>query len=159
MLIRLSPGAAVLVSCVAWAAIGLTTGLVAHRLPTRRLDHDSWLTRPRAVERGGRLYERLGIRRWKDRLPEQGALFRGGFSKRGLRDRSADHLERFVVETRRAEVVHWANAAAGPVFWVWCPPGLGAVMVVFGVTVHLPFVCIQRYNRFRLQRVLARRSG
>ena len=31
-------------------------------------------------------------------------------------------------------------------------------MTAFGALVHLPFVCIQRYNRPRFQRVIERRS-
>ena len=68
-------------------------------------------------------------------------------------------LERFAAETRRAELVHWVNAAAGPLFLVWCPPVIGAVMVVFGPVVHLPFVCIQRSNRAQIERVLAARRA
>lgn len=159
MLIDLSLGAAVLVSCAAWTLIGLVTGLAAHRMDVSRFDHDGRLTRLRSWEDGGRWYERrLHIRRWKDKLPEKGDFFRGGFSKRNVRDRSTRHLARFAAETRRAEVVHWANAAAGPLFLVWCPWGLGLVMVAFGPTAHLPFVCIQRYNRARILRTLQRRN-
>jgi glycosyl-4,4'-diaponeurosporenoate acyltransferase len=31
-------------------------------------------------------------------------------------------------------------------------------MVVFGVVAHLPFIIVQRYNRERLQTILARRD-
>ena len=91
-------------------------------------------------------------------LPEKGDLFRGGFSKRHLTNRSTPHLQRFVAETRRAEMVHWSNLAAGPLFLIWCPPLLGGVMVVFGVVAHLPFIAVQRYNRERLTTILARRA-
>ena len=159
MLIDLSLDRAILVSCLAWILIGLLTGFFVHRLGIRRLDHDSWLTRPRSFEDGGRFYERrLHIRRWKDKLPEKGDLFRGGFSKRHIRSRSDAFLERFAAETRRAELVHWMNAVSGPVFLIWCPWGLGLVMVAFGWVAHLPFICIQRYNRARIERTLDRRG-
>lgn len=160
MIIHLSPAAAVLVSSVAWAVIGVVSGFVVSRIPVARLDHDNWLTRPRRFEDDGRFYERrLRIRLWKDRLPEAGALFPGGRSKKQLGGRSDAALERFAAETRRAELVHWVNAAAGPLFLVWCPPVIGAVMVVFGPVVHLPFVCIQRSNRAQIERVLAARRA
>ena len=54
--------------------------------PLARLQHDGWLLRPAAVEHGGRcLRAPLRIRRWKDHLPEAGALFAGGVSKRHRR--------------------------------------------------------------------------
>jgi glycosyl-4,4'-diaponeurosporenoate acyltransferase len=159
VLIQLSDGAAVLVSCCAWLLIGLVSGFWFHRMPLERFEHDGWITRARGFESGGRWYQRrLRIRRWKDRLPEKGDLFRGGFSKRHLTDRSTPHLRRFVAETRRAELVHWSNLAAGPLFLVWCPALLGGVMIVFGVVAHLPFITVQRYNRERLTAILARRG-
>lgn len=159
LVVELSAPQAVLASCVAWTVVGVLSGLVADSLSGDRLRRDNWVTRLRTWEEDGRVYERLRIRAWKDRLPERGAVSGRGFSKRRLGDRSTAHLERFVVETRRAELVHWANALAGPVFLVWCPPALGLVMVAFGPTVHLPFVVIQRYNRGRLLRLLARRAA
>jgi glycosyl-4,4'-diaponeurosporenoate acyltransferase len=159
VLVDLPLGRAIVVSCLAWVLIGLVTGFFVHRLPLRRLDHDNWLTRPRRFESSGRFYEhRLHIRSWKDKLPEKGDLFRGGFSKRHIRDRSDAFLERFAAETRRAEIVHWMNAASGPLFLVWCPWYLGLIMVAFGWLAHLPFICIQRYNRARIERTLERRG-
>lgn len=143
-----------------WFAIGLLTGLVGHRVPLGRLEHDTWLTRLRPSELDGRFYERrLRIRHWKDRLPEAGETFAGGFSKRHLADRSESNLSRFVAETRRAEYVHWTNAAAGPLFLLFLPVWAGALMIVFGPVVHLPFVAIQRYNRARITRLLRRRPA
>jgi glycosyl-4,4'-diaponeurosporenoate acyltransferase len=147
---------AILSGC--WFAIGLCTGWTGHRLDLGRLDHDTWLTKVRSFEQDGRFYERrMRIRSWKDRLPEGGATFEGGFSKARMGGRSDEHLQRFAAETRRAEYVHWANAASGPLFAVFLPPWIVAVMTAFGVVVHLPFIAIQRYNRARLERTIARR--
>jgi glycosyl-4,4'-diaponeurosporenoate acyltransferase len=158
MILELGFEASLLTSVAAWVLIGFTTGYGAHLVPTRLLDHDTWLTRPRAFEDGGRFYERrLAIRVWKDRLPEKGDLFPGGFSKRTITDRSEGFLGRFAAETRRAEIVHWLNAVSGPVFLIWCSWPLGVVMICFGWGGHLPFICIQRYNRARITRTLARR--
>jgi glycosyl-4,4'-diaponeurosporenoate acyltransferase len=160
VLIPLPDLAAVAVSSVVWVLVGLVTGWYFHRRPVASLAHDGWLTRPRRFEQDGRWYQRhLRIRSWKDRLPEKGDLFPDGFSKRHLIDRSTPHLERFVVETRRAELVHWSNMAAGPLFLIWCSPLLGACMIAFGVIAHLPFIVIQRYNRARLLVVLRRRAA
>ena len=158
MLVDLRPVVAVVVSSLAWGAIGLVSGFAVHRLPLSRLDHDTWLTRPRRFERNGRFYDHLlHIRRWKDHLPEKGDVFRGGYAKRRLHGYSDVDLERFEAETRRAETVHWINFAAGPFFLLWCPPMLGLVMVGVGCC-HLPFVMVQRYNRAR-ERTLVRRHA
>ena len=158
MRISLQPAPNVLVDVAAWFLIHSVTGYAAHRLPLRRLQRDGWLLRLRAFEQGGRLYERLGIRRWKDRLPEAGGVFRGGMSKRQLPTEAEGGLARFAAETRRAELGHWAAMAGGPLFVLWNPPAIAAVMVLYGVAANAPFIAIQRYNRARVARVLGRRS-
>lgn len=148
----------VLVDCVVWAVWGTAVGYVGHRLPLARLDHDTWLTRIRGWEREGRTWERLGIRRWKDRLPEAGSFFGGGMSKRALPGREPDDLARFAAETRRAEWVHWTVMAVIPVFALFNPPALLLAMAVYGVAANVPCIVVQRFNRARIQRVLGRRT-
>lgn len=146
------------VDVAAWAVIHAGTGYLVHRLPASRLDADRWWFRPRPIERDGRLYERLGIKRWKDRLPEAGALFPGGISKRALAARDTAGLRRFAVETRRAELGHVLAAAGGPLFVLWNPPKIAGVMVLYALAVNAPFIAIQRYNRLRIARLLRRSS-
>lgn len=154
--IDLPIGWTVVVDVVVWAVVGTVTGYVTHRLPAARFAADGPLTRLRAFEADGRWYEEhVAIKRWKGRLPEAGDLFKDGFSKRSLRRSSTAELERFVVETRRAEVTHWVVMAAGPFFVLWNPWGLAVVMVAYGVLANLPCLVVQRYNRARLARVLA----
>ena len=148
--------ALVLVDAAVWATWSTLVGGAASRLPAELLSEDSWLTRPRRFEQGGRLYERVGIRRWKDAVPDAGAWF-GGLTKRRLPSRDRDGLRRFAAETRRAEYVHWAILGVTPVFLVWNPPLLAAAMVVYGVTANVPCLAIQRYTRARLVRMEARR--
>lgn len=144
-----------------WGIWSAACGYRAHRLARSRLEHDGWLLRLRPVERSGRVYERaVRIKRWKDLLPEAGALFRGGFSKRRVQRHDRAHLEEFVVATRRAEVAHWPILALAPTFLVWIPFGmpwwLATTMVAYGVAANVPCILVQRYNRARLMRILER---
>jgi len=149
----------IVVDAVAWGVFHSATGYAAHRLDDNRLRHDGWLLRPRRFETGGRWYRRrLRIDRWKDRVPEAGDLFRGGVSKRRLPAYDVGGLELFVRETRRAELAHWWAMACGPVFVLFNPPLASGLLVGYGVAVNLPFIAIQRYNRFRTQALLARRA-
>jgi glycosyl-4,4'-diaponeurosporenoate acyltransferase len=149
----------VLADAGTWAAWSAVVGYAAHRLPPGAVERDGWLTRARRWEDGGRWYERIGIRRWKDRLPEAGAVFRGGTSKRALPGRSTDGLRRFAAETRRAELVHWAIPVITPVFVLWNPPALLAAMATYAVVANAPCIAVQRYNRARITRVLTRRGA
>lgn len=149
----------VLADSAAWAAWSVVVGYLASRIPADRLHHDGFLTRLRSWERDGRVYEQLAIRSWKDRLPEAGGTFGDGMPKSRLPGRSTDDLHRFMAEARRAELVHWAIPLLLPVLALWNPPGLFAAMVVFAVVANVPCLIIQRYNRARIARILARREG
>lgn len=158
--VDLSNPVLVVVNVVAWAVVHSLSGFAVHKIPVRRLGADNWLFTPRRIERNGRFYtETLRIKRWKDRLPEAGALFAGGVSKRRVPAEAAGGLERFAAETRRAELGHWLAMAPAPLFALWNPPAIAVVMLVYAGTVNLPFIAIQRYNRIRLAGALARSRG
>lgn len=148
---------AIALDSAAWAGWSLIVGTVAARRSDASFAVDSWLTRLRAFERDGRIYERVAIKRWKDRVPELGQ-HAGGRSKRTLPGRSRAALERFAAETRRAEYVHWAIPCLLPLFAWWNPAPLFTAMTAYALVANLPFVAIQRYNRGRVARIL-RRAG
>lgn len=150
----------VVVDVVAQGLFHAGTGYAAHRVGDARLEREGFVLRERAFERGGRWYRRwLRIDRWKDRVPEAGALFAGGTSKRELPALDDAGLEKFVRETRRAELGHWWAMSCGPLFVLWNPPLPAGLLVGYGVAVNLPFIAIQRYNRARTRAVLARRRA
>lgn len=156
---NLPSAALVALNVAAWAGVHAGTGWYVHRLPLHRVERDTWLWRARGWELDGRVYERLAVRSWKDRLPEAGDLFAGGMSKRRLPSPAPEGLHRFAAETRRAELGHWLAAVAGPLFLLWNPPLIAAVMVVYGLAANLPFIAVQRYNRLRIARISARRDA
>lgn len=148
---------AALMDVLAWAVLGTVAGYVGHRLPTAWLRRDRGPLGLRRFERGGGWYQhRLRIKRWKDRLPEAGGLFRGGVSKRSLLTPDRDGLEAFAMATRRAEIVHWALIAVAPLFVLWNPWWLAGVMVLYALGANGPCLLVQRYNRARVQTALDR---
>lgn len=148
----------VVVDIFAVGAVHAMTGYAAHRLGQEKVGRDGWLLRPRRFEDGTWYRRWLRIHRWKDKLPEAGDLFRGGVSKRHLPSYDSSGLQLFVRETRRAELAHWWALGCGPLFILWNPPLAAGLLVTYSVAVNLPFIAIQRYNRVRLQALLARRS-
>lgn len=113
-----------------------------------------------------RWYRRIGLPKWKDRLPQ----FNNDFDKRRLRKKlSAAYLEEFIFNTCRAEVIHTGIALLGYLSLLFCllcddPAGnlllFAAIATVIAVC-NLPFSMIQRYNRNRLEKLLntCRRTG
>jgi len=81
-------------------------------------------------------------------------MFAGGFSKAALASTSGEYLRRFLLETCRGELVHWAVMSASLLFFLWNPWWAGVAMVAYAVAVNLPCILVQRYNRARLARIL-----
>lgn len=147
----------VLIDVLVWGVWSTIAGYIGHRIPARVLQRDTWWSRLHGGERDGSFYARYtGIKKWKPLLPEAGDVFKDGFHKRHLRSRDRAYFERFVVETRRAELTHYMVMMAAPLFFLWNPWWLGLVMVAYALVANLPCIAAQRYNRARLQRVLTK---
>lgn len=143
---------------VFWPCWTATVGYLAQRTRDARFAADDWVTRPRGFEDEGRWYrDRLQINSWKDRLPEAGAAY-GGFSKRSMSTFDRPTLERFELETRRAEHAHWGMVAGVALTGLWNPWWGVPVNAFVALGSNLPCIAVQRYNRARVQSTLRRRS-
>jgi glycosyl-4,4'-diaponeurosporenoate acyltransferase len=100
--------------------------------------------------------QRLAVRRWKPWLPDAGDALPGGVRKASLARRDPASLERLMLETRRAELVHWALWPFWAVTALWLPPAGVMINLGFATAFNLPCVLVQRYNRLRLARTLRR---
>ncbi len=142
-----------------WMSAFFFIGWRAVRWSDHSLASAGPLTRIRSWERSLRWYRTtLRITSWKDRIPEAGDFFAGGISKRHLPDGATVTLIRFVLETRRAERCHWMVMAFGPTFLIWTPWWFAVTNTIFGIVANTPFVLVQRFNRIRSERSLARRG-
>jgi glycosyl-4,4'-diaponeurosporenoate acyltransferase len=140
-----------------WLGWSLLVGALANRVPL------TWLSDPAGGTASGghavsaRRYERwLAIRRWKPWIPDAGNALPGGIRKASLARRDPAALRRLIAETRRAELVHWALWPAWLLSALWLPPLGVAINLLFATLFNLPCLLLQRYNRRRLQRVVAR---
>ena len=160
MLIELSPLAIVLVNIGAWLVIHLGVAWGVTQLSSARFRTEAWLFRRRRFEDGGALYDRLlRVSRWKRWLPDGAALFRRGFRKKRLVSREPAYLARFARETCRGELAHWLTLLAAPLFFLWNPIGVGIAMIAYATLASVPFIIAQRFNRFRLGRMISGMQG
>jgi len=149
---------ALAVDVAIWPLWSAALGIWASRLPDGAVDTDGWLTRLRPWERQGLAYSRLGVRRWKGRLPDLGSVFGGRPKRLGLR-LDPGEWRALAAETRRAERVHWLILLALPVEAVVRSGVVLVPMVTYAVVANLPCIVAQRYNRGRLLALDARRSA
>ena len=121
--------------------------------------HPRWDRRPfldAAWERGGSVYEKLGIRVWKDLMPDVSRMFPGTIPKKAFQGKVTAALMRDMLEeTCVAEITHVLLCATGLALIPLCPGPWGiALYIVYAVLGNISFIMIQRYNRPRFRRLL-----
>ena len=141
-----------------WAILPLASAFLCLRLPDRFFRPDAFLWRAHRWEGEGRVYDRLfRIHAWKHLLPDGGAAFqKRGYRKRALTDYSEENLERFLIESARGELTHDLAILPFWVFGLFSPPAVIWIMLGYALLVNLPCILVQRYNRPRVEAVLAR---
>lgn len=159
-LVHLSTFWTVIVDCIVWFIVHMGVAWLLVRMRARSFDPESPLCRCRDWEKDGSLYQKhFRIRRWKHRLPDAAPLLgERGFPKKKLRDKSPAYLSSFLTETCRAEIVHWVIILFSPLFFLWNPLWVGFLMIFYALAENLPMIMVQRYNRYRLRRVLKGRA-
>tara|TARA_B100002019_G_C21220936_1_gene574709 strand:+ start:898 stop:1437 length:540 start_codon:yes stop_codon:yes gene_type:complete len=90
------------------------------------------------------------VNKWKKFSPDGGAYFKKGFSKRYLKEKNLYYYEKFLIETRRAELTHYLAMVLSPIFFIFNPNWIGWNMVAFAIIFNLPFILIQKYNQPRI---------
>jgi glycosyl-4,4'-diaponeurosporenoate acyltransferase len=152
----LSPLMTATSSALGWLLWSLLVGSLANRLPAAWLDREHWfMRRPWRESRQG-FENRLGIRRWKPWLPDAGNALPKGIAKASLVGRESIKLERLVLETRRAELVHLALWLFWTITPLWLAPAGVLINLAFATAFNLPCLWVQRYNRLRLKRLLGK---
>jgi len=147
----------VLATAALWLGWSLLVGSLANRLPLAWLCDPADGTSARRQPASPRNDQHwLAIRLWKRWIPDAGPALPGGIRKASLARRDPEALRRLIAETRRAELVHWALWPAWLAAALWLPPTGVALNLLFATAFNLPCLLLQRYNRRRLQRLVAR---
>ena len=147
----------VLIDIAVWFAIHMVVSYLMTRQPRYSFNPGSWLHRERGWEGKGSLYYRwLKVGRWKHVLPDGAALFESGFKKKHLQENTEGYFQNFRQETCRAELTHWIVLLAGLIFFIWNIWWVGIIMILYAFSVNMPCIITQRYNRIRLNRVIAK---
>ena len=105
-----------------------------------------------------KLYEILGIRRWKDRIPELGGQLRH-FSKGHLQEHTPKYIYHFITETIYGEMAHtWSIVFGAFIFVVFPNNILNFALPLFLINTYLNLLpaMVQRYNRPKLCKIYER---
>lgn len=139
------------------AAGGFASFLIGQLLPRSLYDPDKFPYRAFRWENGGHIYEKLGVHKWKDHVPDMSRIIPGMVKKKAALARTPESMLILVKETCGAELIHWLlivfiSPLVGQAFEGWMR-AFAAGAYALG---NLLFVIIQRYNRPRLMEIYRR---
>jgi glycosyl-4,4'-diaponeurosporenoate acyltransferase len=154
MLINLSSQWMIIIDFIVWLCISLGVAASISRFKSDSFDPDTWLYKERSWERKSRFYELFKIKKWKGWLPDGAEVSRKAFKKKHLQKADSAYIRIFILETCRAELLHWIIFVFGFIFFIWNPWYVGIIMIIYAAVTNLPCVLAQRYNRIRLGRLL-----
>lgn len=113
---------------------------------------DKKMFQPKKWEDNGKWYDdKLYIKKWKDRLPQH--IGKNGFSKQHFTNLSKEYIDTFIMETCRAEWEHSISCFYIVITFIISPFKIALIFSLFTIAANIPFLIIQRYNRFRLLKI------
>jgi len=139
---------------IVWPIFQLSIAYFFNHLSDAQLLRFSKYLKPQSWENHGKIYKRIfKINRWETLLPDGAAILKDGFSKKTLQKPSILYLNKFILETYRAELIHIFAILPFWIFGFFTPPIVILYMFLYAVIVNVPCLLLQRYNRPRLIRV------
>ncbi len=143
--------------CIIYLAfIGIASNFVGDTLKRDWFKADKFPFSSFTFEKKGALYDFFKIRKWKDILPDMSKYRKSMVPKKITKYRDASHYISLVMETCVAETVHFFLIVfAIPCFFIGGHI-LGTICFIVWTVGNLPFIMIQRYNRFRFLSFLKR---
>ena len=133
--------------------IGVVSGIIFAYIPAKAFRFTEKLLKTLEFEKNGRFYDKyFKISVWKDKLPQFSNIIRVGFHLNNLEIKSDEYLERFKIETLRAEITHIFLIIISPVFYYLNENSTyGIIYTLLYIIGNIPFLMIQRFNRPRIE--------
>lgn len=138
--------------------VDVLVATVCRLLPEKFANHESKVYTVSAKEKS--FYEKLKIRKWKDKVPEIGHFT--GFRKNKIADpKSVEYLDRFLLEACYGELGHFWILFFGfmilllgfipffPAMSLWL--AISIPVAVVNIFLNLPSLFILRYNSYKLE--------
>ena len=148
--------------CLCYAAgLGVVSFVLGRLVPKEWFDYTRFPYRSFAFEKGGKIYEAIGIAKWQSRVPDMSRIFPKLMPAKKIPARPDEQtLLVMIRETCAAEATHTLLMLAGLGVIGICPCVWGVMLyLVYAILGNLIFIIIQRYNRPRLVRLYERKRA
>lgn len=143
---------AVLINVVAVIAVDGLFAFFIRRLPEKWFGHERRFFQVSAKEK--KFYEKLKIRKWKDKVPELGQ-FTNFHKNKVAEPRNNAYLERYMLEAAYGEVIHLAGCFLGFVIIFFYPLKywlcFGFPVAVINLIMNILPYFILRYNFYKMK--------
>ena len=140
--------------CMIYLAVtGILGFIIGRMLPHRWFQEDRFPYRPFSFEREGKLYEKIGIHTWQNKIPDMSRIFPKWMPTKCLDGNIPEKLPVMIKETCVAECIHvLLGIAALYCPYLWQTTG-GIILTILYEIGNMAFILVQRYNRPRFTKL------
>lgn len=145
-----------LIKCIIYlSVIGVVFFLFGRIIPPKLFLPDEFPFRSFNFEKNGIFYVNLGIKKWKDRLPDMSRIVPLMIPSKKLPQKfTISQIQSMIQETCIAEFIHLLLCFMGcGCIFIWHGKGGWLLFLIYALG-NLPYIMVQRYNRPKLLRVL-----
>lgn len=143
----------------AFLILSIIVTFISTKLPERYYDYRTWIYKERKWEKNGEFYQHVfKVKRWKDHMPEIADFIKSAFPKNSIKEFSHEYIEKFLLESCRAEFAHWCIILSSIIFLVCQGTAAFVFILLAAILMNAPFIIIQRYNRPRIIRIMKRKD-
>lgn len=140
-------------------ALDGTIAIIINKMPDKWFGVDNPCYK--VSKREEKLYRKLNVRRWKDKVWELGGL--GGFSKKNFIDpNSPEYIEKFIIECNKGVLTHRLSYPIGYLVMLTlsgvCPFTIALPIATVNLYLNILPTLVLRFNTPLLKSVLARRK-
>lgn len=142
-------------SCFLYLVItGIIAFFVGRIIPKKWFRYDMFPYKCYRFEKDGQIYDKLGIRKWQNKVPDMSKILPKMMPAKKLSGDIKERMPRMLQETCVAEFAHGVLCFTG-LYCLKLYPGIGGLIItlLYNTFLNLPFILIQRYNRPRLARI------
>lgn len=127
---------------------------IGRMIPKQWIKYDCFPFAAYEWEDDGRIYNKIGIRKWMNKVPDMSRIMKKYMKRKELpRGFGGEDIRYLLDETCIAELIHSLLCINGLHCMDYWPGMGGTVFAVLYLVGNLLFVFIQRYNRPKLVRV------
>lgn len=126
---------------------GLISFYVGALLPRSIFDETKFPYKSFKFEKGGKIYDKLNIRKWKGEIIDMSKIMTIILPKQLPLGSKSEDVYSLIKETCVAEAVHWILCVISMGnLWIW--KSIEGVLI-WGLCIlgNMPFIFVQRYNR------------